>query len=102
MDRKRSHIIKHALAVFGEKGFQCATVEEIARRAGYSKSVLYQYFKNKESLFSAVMMETSFYLDVTKGSGEHQTLESSINHIGKSYMKMQPERVSFTRTILCD
>lgn len=56
-DRPRE-ICSAALAVFGEKGFAAARLDEIARRAGISKGTLYLYFKDKESLFVAVVRDT--------------------------------------------
>lgn len=44
-----------ALAVFSEKGFSAARLEEIARRAGVSKAALYLYFDTKEALFAEVV-----------------------------------------------
>lgn len=44
-----------ALAVFAERGFAAARLEEIAERAGLSKAALYVYFPNKTELFRAVV-----------------------------------------------
>ncbi|MDB5494142.1 MAG: transcriptional regulator, TetR family [Phenylobacterium sp.] len=48
-------IVEAALAVFAEKGFAAARLEEIAVRAGVSKGALYLYFETKEDLFRAVV-----------------------------------------------
>lgn len=48
-------IVGAALAVFAEKGFAAARLEEIAARAGVSKGALYLYFETKEDLFRAVV-----------------------------------------------
>ena len=56
-DRPRE-ICAAALAVFAEKGFAAARLDEIARRAGVSKGTLYLYFKDKEDLFRAVVRDT--------------------------------------------
>lgn len=56
-DRPRE-ICAAALAVFAEKGFAAAKLDEIARRAGVSKGTLYLYFKDKEQLFRAVVRDT--------------------------------------------
>lgn len=48
-------IVAAALAVFAEKGFAAAKLDEIARRAGVSKGALYLYFETKEDLFRAVV-----------------------------------------------
>ncbi|MBI1199057.1 MAG: TetR family transcriptional regulator [Phenylobacterium sp.] len=48
-------IVAAALAVFAEKGFAAARLDEIAARAGVSKGALYLYFETKEDLFRAVV-----------------------------------------------
>lgn len=49
--RKRKQIMEGARAVFLEKGFDAASMNDIARAAGVSKGTLYVYFENKERLF---------------------------------------------------
>src|SRR5438309_166209 len=48
-------IVGAAMAVFAEKGFAAARLDEIAARAGVSKGALYLYFETKEELFRAVV-----------------------------------------------
>lgn len=48
-------IVSAALAVFAEKGFAAAKLEDIARRAGVSKGAVYLYFETKEEVFRAVV-----------------------------------------------
>src|SRR5947199_10173186 len=50
-------IVEAALAVFAERGFAAAKLDEIARRAGVSKGALYLYFETKEELFRAVVAQ---------------------------------------------
>jgi AcrR family transcriptional regulator len=50
-----AEILGAALAVFAEKGFAAARLDEIATRAGVSKGALYLYFETKEELFRAVV-----------------------------------------------
>jgi AcrR family transcriptional regulator len=44
-----------ALAVFSDKGYDAARVDDVAKRAGVSKGLLYLYFRTKEELFKAVI-----------------------------------------------
>ena len=53
-DRPRE-ITDAAFDVFAEKGYSGTRVEEVAKRAGVSKGLLYLYFKTKEELFKAVV-----------------------------------------------
>lgn len=50
-----AEIAEAALAAFAEKGYAATRVEEVAKRAGVSKGLLYLYFKTKEDLFKAVI-----------------------------------------------
>ncbi len=54
---KRASIIQAAIEVFSKKGFQAATISEIAERADVSEGSIYQYFKNKEDLFFSIPVE---------------------------------------------
>jgi AcrR family transcriptional regulator len=51
----REELLRAAAAVFAERGFRDASVEEIAQRAGYSKGALYWHFASKDDLFFALM-----------------------------------------------
>ncbi|NCF72429.1 MAG: TetR family transcriptional regulator [Gammaproteobacteria bacterium] len=44
-----------AFDAFAEKGFAATRVDDVAKRAGVSKGLLYLYFKTKEELFKAVV-----------------------------------------------
>lgn len=50
---KRAAITQVAAEVFARKGFQGASVDDIAAAAGVSKGTVYGYFANKEELFYA-------------------------------------------------
>src|SRR5262245_34187714 len=54
---KRRQIIEGARAVFLSQGFDAASMNDIARKAGVSKGTLYVYFKSKEDLFEAITEE---------------------------------------------
>jgi len=47
---KRHRIILAGVKAFSEKGYQNATISEIAQRAGVADGTVYEYFKNKEEL----------------------------------------------------
>jgi AcrR family transcriptional regulator len=54
-EAKRQSIVDAAAEVFMEKGYEAASMAEIASRAGGSKATLYSYFPSKEELFLMVM-----------------------------------------------
>lgn len=55
--RTRAELLATAAGVFGERGYDGASVEEIAERAGYSHGAVYSNFTGKEALFLAVFEE---------------------------------------------
>src|SRR5436853_5858385 len=50
----REAILNAAEEVFAEHGFDGARVDAIAARAGYNKSLLFQYFGDKLGLYAEV------------------------------------------------
>jgi AcrR family transcriptional regulator len=54
LERTRGLFVDAAEQVFAEKGFVPATLDDIAKAAGYSKGAIYKYFATKEDLFLAV------------------------------------------------
>lgn len=52
---RREQLIEIARTVFAEKGFDGASVEEIAARAEVSKPVIYEHFGGKEGLYAVVV-----------------------------------------------
>ena len=54
-DARLAEIVAAAYAVFAERGFAAAKLDEIAARAGVSKGALYLYFETKQDIFEAVV-----------------------------------------------
>jgi TetR/AcrR family transcriptional regulator len=52
----RERILDAASSVFADEGFAGARVDEIARRAGINKAMLYYHVGNKQALYTAVLM----------------------------------------------
>jgi AcrR family transcriptional regulator len=50
-------ILEAALAVFAEKGFAAARMEDIAVKAGVTKGTIYLYFPSKEEVFKSLARE---------------------------------------------
>jgi AcrR family transcriptional regulator len=63
---RRRQIVKAALAVFSEKGFNTANVSDVAARAGVSQGTIYWYFESKEELLTQALR--SFFDDFGQGT----------------------------------
>ena len=57
-EARRQEILDAALAVFAEKGFSMARMDEIAKRAGITKGTPYLYFTGKEEIFKTLVEES--------------------------------------------
>ena len=56
--RKGAKILKAAESIFAEKGFQSATISDIAKKAKVSEATIYEYFTSKEELLFAIPAQT--------------------------------------------
>ncbi len=61
-DERRQQLLNVACSLFAEKGFDGASVEEIAHRASVSKPVVYEHFGGKEGVYAVVVDREMHYL----------------------------------------
>lgn len=59
---RRGQIMAAAKKVFSAKGFNGATMEDIAREAELSSGTLYLYFRGKDELYATVNVELQKYM----------------------------------------
>ncbi|MFN4328915.1 MAG: TetR/AcrR family transcriptional regulator [Limnobacter sp.] len=55
-ERRREEILDAAETVFSEKGFEEATMEQVARTARVSRALVYVYFRDKTALHLAICL----------------------------------------------
>ena len=54
-DKRREAIVAAAAALYARKGFQGASVADLAKRCGSSKALIYHYFPSKDDILYEVM-----------------------------------------------
>jgi AcrR family transcriptional regulator len=52
---RRDHLLDAATRVFARKGFNGATIHDVARQAGVADGTIYNYFNNKEALLFGIL-----------------------------------------------
>jgi AcrR family transcriptional regulator len=101
---KRRDILDGARRVFFDKGFDGASMDEVAKTASVSKATIYVYFTNKEELFAALVLseraksaEHLFEMDPTIDD-----LGGMLRRIGLSFMTMmvQPDHIRLLRMVM--
>jgi AcrR family transcriptional regulator len=60
---RRNALLQAAVQVFGEHGFDCATMEQIAQRADVAKGTTYLYYRSKQSIYDAALSHGLAELD---------------------------------------
>jgi len=101
---KWRQIVDGARKVFLSRGFDAASMGDIAKAAGVSKGTLYVYFKHKEELFGAIVMlecagqaEGVFDLDP-----RDPDVEGALKRLGIAFVNFlcRPEKASALRTVI--
>ncbi len=55
---RQRQILDCAKRVFARRGFHAANISHICAEAGIGRGTLYQYFRNKKAVFTAILRET--------------------------------------------
>ncbi|MBS7538619.1 TetR/AcrR family transcriptional regulator [Ancylobacter lacus] len=101
---KRRDIIDGARRVFFDKGFDGASMDEVARAASVSKATIYVYFESKEELFEALVLNdrarsAEHLFDVNAATSD---IDGLLRHIGTTFMRMmvQPDHIRLVRMVI--
>jgi AcrR family transcriptional regulator len=100
---KRRQIVDGARKVFLDRGFEGASMGEIARSAGVSKGTLYVYFPNKEQLFCAIMeQERESHLKPKWRIDPALPVEEALREFGNNLLGflLQPMTIAAMRTAM--
>lgn len=106
-DDRRRAILEAAKDIFREVGFERASMAAISARVGGSKATLYGYFKSKEELFAAAMIDAledqgQELLDLLDTS--RPDVEEVLHRFGIAYLRLltSPDALAITRTALAE
>ena len=88
-EKSRNLIITKAMEVFAGHGYYKASIEMIAKAAGISKGLIYNYFKSKDELLESVFMKGFKFFDEMVGINQtaisaHEKLEKLLNNFTRS------------------
>lgn len=97
-------ILNNAAELFARDGYYKVSVREICDAAGVTKPVLYYYFKDKEALLEALMLETNYHADELKAKyfSENMPIDLFLKGIVNLYVEFVenfPHLVKFSALI---
>ncbi|MGA2970354.1 MAG: helix-turn-helix domain-containing protein, partial [Acidimicrobiales bacterium] len=87
---RRDQLLLVARRIFAERGFQATTMDEIAKEAGFTKPILYQYFESKSDLYRQIVAETATKLldSLAKAVASVDTPRAKIEVAFRVYFEM--------------
>lgn len=102
----KDKILDAALTLFATQGFHKTSVDQIARKAGVSKGLTYNYFDRKEDLLLAIIDRASTSMmgvatDPDAGVGYQIALRDLLARFGRM-LGEQAETLSFQLSLLFD
>jgi len=96
--RRKSHdlIMNTALELFSQNGYQATTIDLIAKTAGISKGLLYNYFESKEKLLEAILIQGfDYFTDIIRLNQEEQTAGQKLTNLMHNFVQSLQANMSF-------
>ncbi|HPX35599.1 MAG TPA: TetR/AcrR family transcriptional regulator [Mycobacterium sp.] len=100
---RRHQLIDVARSLFAERGYEGASIEEIAQRANVSKPVVYEHFGGKEGLYAVVVdREMSALLDRITSSLTNNRFRPRLEQVTLALLTYVEERTDGFRLLIRD
>ncbi|NLI32594.1 MAG: TetR/AcrR family transcriptional regulator [Deltaproteobacteria bacterium] len=102
--RQRQEMLRAALDLFSQKGYHNVSMQEVAARAEFAIGTLYRFFRNKEDLYKALVLEQCEKFDdaISQAMGE---VEDEVEKL-RNYVRTKGERfrsiLPFVRLFLAE
>jgi TetR/AcrR family transcriptional repressor of mexJK operon len=107
--RKHRVIALAATTVFIERGYEGASMDEVAARAGVSKQTIYKHFADKERLFAEIILATTDQVDqvialVSDALAETRDLQGDLRQLGRRFLAtlMDPQLLQLRRLVIAN
>ncbi|HEY0975145.1 MAG TPA: TetR/AcrR family transcriptional regulator [Solimonas sp.] len=106
---RREALLEAARAVFLERGYAAASIDDVIKRTGGSKATVYQYFGNKEGLFGAMVagqcetfIQEVAFPQTSNAPRSMKELEQALVGLGMRALKvfLKPERLALNRAMI--
>ncbi|MGB9836096.1 MAG: TetR/AcrR family transcriptional regulator [Candidatus Saccharicenans sp.] len=100
----KKHMLQAAEEVILRRGYKAATMDEIAREAGFCKATLYKYFKNKGEILLEIIIQ---YIDEMKNrvveiAASADPPELKLKKMIYSLLEIQLKKANISRLFIQD
>ncbi len=95
----REHILEEATRLFVAEGYVGLSMRRLAEQVGVSKAGLYYHFKDKESLFLAILTKNLMEIEqiIREARNKHSSARESIEVIFRGIFAQSPEQQAIIR-----
>ena len=99
---RHNAILETAIALFGSKGYQSVTIDEIAKTAGVSRGLIHYHFGNKEDLLLQIVCSGRSVLSESLNaiSLSNDTARNKIREALRVYMELAGSRLAVAQMML--
>ena len=100
--KRRNDILNAAEKIFFNKGFDAATMDDVAEEAELSKGTLYLYFKSKEELFHEIARKGEKILEELFANAIKNKKNGlyKVRAIGEAFVKFYTEHHDYHKALL--
>jgi AcrR family transcriptional regulator len=103
--RSNDRILKKALELFSEKGYDATSVREICEAAGITKPTLYHFYGSKEGVYRAIVDGAlmRFQSDVIRSLGGDGSLRDRLVRMARTYVEgtlREPDLARFVMALI--
>ena len=103
--RSNDRILKKALELFSDKGYDATSVREICEAAGITKPTLYHFYGSKEGVYRAIVDGAleRFQADLIHALGGEGSLRDRLVRMAQSYVegtRREPELARFVMALI--
>jgi len=98
----KEKIIKNAMQLFSQNGYDATSADEIAKKSGVNKALIYYYFKNKVGLYETVMsgLFTAIHEDIVQADKCCDNPVGELKSFVKTYAKYAEKEPFFPALLL--
>jgi AcrR family transcriptional regulator len=89
--RGRERVVRKARELFLAQGYAAVSMQQIADAVGVNKATLYHYFRDKQALFIAVMVEQGKQMNaaIAAALAAGETLRDKLQSVAQTVLDMQ-------------
>lgn len=103
-DRTRRRILDAGLLLFSSRGYEGASMDDIALEVEATKGLLYHYFRSKQEILTAILQEHPLRaaIDSIESGVEGQDLDTSLSLVTSESLRTMRENRAFIRFLMLE